>query len=251
MKRRVYLYLSLCAANEALVGGVFEAYAAAAAAADVGGGGAVKGTAAAAEGGGGGGKGTAAAAAAAAEGGEEGRAAVVMGVLEGEMGAFVQHVVTVGGLGGGVMMEDGRKGGVFVCLLFCLFVCLLACLLVCLWWCVREGGEWMVVMMGWEGRVFGGVGVAVGCMWVGGRLRTRIYPHIKHTSHTHQPKKTAARPRPRAVLPRRRPPAGVAPHPHRPQPPLPGDASPPPPPPRRGGGGRQEPQGATVRVVLY
>lgn len=66
IKRRVYLYLSLCAKNEALVGGVFEAYAAAAAAG------------------------------AASEGGEGGnRAAVVMRVLEGEMDAFVKHVVTV------------------------------------------------------------------------------------------------------------------------------------------------------------
>ena len=73
MRRRVYLYLSLCAKNEALVGGVFEAYAAAAAAAG-----------GSSEGGGGG----------VGEGGA-GRAAVVKAVLEGEMDAFVKHVVVV------------------------------------------------------------------------------------------------------------------------------------------------------------
>lgn len=60
-QRRIYLYLSLCAKNEALVGGVFETYAAASSSAAKG----------------------------------EARGAVVKGVLEGEMDAFVKHVVVV------------------------------------------------------------------------------------------------------------------------------------------------------------
>lgn len=65
-QRRIYLYLSLCSKNEALVGGVFETYAAAASSA-----------------------------AASGEGEKARRGAVVRGVLEGEMDAFVKHVVVV------------------------------------------------------------------------------------------------------------------------------------------------------------